>query len=94
MLGHHSDYIQNILAHDTDAPFWSAADHSHRVADITVPVSLVGGWYDMFLPGQLRDFRTLQDTGRTVRVTIGPWPHTALEIGGLMAREAVDFGMA
>ncbi|GGZ95738.1 X-Pro dipeptidyl-peptidase [Streptomyces bluensis] len=94
-LGYRYEYIQNILAHPTDDPFWSAGDHRHRVADITVPASVIGGWYDIFLPGQLRDYRVLQDTGRAtpLRLTVGPWPHTSLEVGGLAAREAVDFGL-
>ncbi|MFK0021170.1 CocE/NonD family hydrolase [Streptomyces sp. NPDC090798] len=95
-LGHRFDYIQDILTHPTDDPFWSAADHRHRVANITAPASVIGGWYDIFLPGQLRDYRVLQDTGRStpLRLTVGPWPHTSLEVGGLSAREAVDFGLA
>ncbi|WP_334495510.1 CocE/NonD family hydrolase [Streptomyces sp. B21-102] len=43
-----SNYIQNILAHDSDAKHWAAADHSHRLADVTVPVSSIAGWYDIF----------------------------------------------
>ncbi|MFF3332952.1 CocE/NonD family hydrolase [Streptomyces sp. NPDC002888] len=38
----------------------------------------------------------MQDTGRStpLRLTVGPWPHTSLEVGGLSACEAVDFGLA
>ncbi|MFF3332951.1 hypothetical protein ACFYWX_25920 [Streptomyces sp. NPDC002888] len=43
-LGYRCEYIQDILAHPTDDPFWSAADHHRRVADITVAASLIGGW--------------------------------------------------
>ncbi|MFC9427634.1 CocE/NonD family hydrolase [Streptomyces sp. NPDC056987] len=95
-LGYRFEYLQDILAHPADAPFWSAADHRHRVADISMPASLIGGWYDIFLPGQLRDYRVLQDTGHSgpLRLTVGPWPHTNLEVGGWAAREAVDFGLA
>lgn len=72
VLGEHVDYIQNVLPHDADDPFWAPLDHRERVADITVPASLIGGWYDFFLPGQLRDFRILQDAGRPARITVGP----------------------
>jgi putative CocE/NonD family hydrolase len=93
-IGHRYDYIQNMLAHDTDDAFWASADHHHRVADTHVPASLVGGWYDIFLPGQLRDFRGLQDAGRTARLTVGPWLHTNfIEGSGLATREALDFGL-
>ncbi|MFJ2212900.1 CocE/NonD family hydrolase [Streptomyces sp. NPDC101062] len=97
VLGHHDDYIQNALDHDRDDPFWQAADHADRVPDITVPASLVGGWYDLFLPNQLRDFTTLHKTGRGTRphrLTIGPWTHWTVEMDGVAAREALEWGMA
>ena len=75
-LGHRSDYMQAVLAHDADDPYWRDADHRHRVAEVTVPVSSIGGWYDIFLPGQLRDFKALQQAGRAARLTVGPWTHT------------------
>ncbi|MGP3960765.1 CocE/NonD family hydrolase [Nonomuraea sp. 3N208] len=94
-MGQRSDYIQNILDHDAGMPFWQGLDHRHRVADITVPVSSVGGWYDIFLPGQLRDYRTLQDAGRSpVRLTVGPWAHISMGVGQTAAAEALDFGLA
>jgi hypothetical protein len=34
-IGHHSDYIQDILAHDSGAPRWAGIDHRHRVAGPT-----------------------------------------------------------
>jgi putative CocE/NonD family hydrolase len=94
-IGHRDDYIQNILVHDADAPFWQGLDHRERVAGITVPVSSVGGWYDIFLPGQLRDHRTLQDAGRSpVRLTVGPWAHISMGVGHTYTAEALDFGLA
>lgn len=92
-LGHRSDYIQDILAHDAGDPRWAGIDHRHRVAEVTVPVSSIGGWYDVFLPAQLRDFRTLQAAGRPARLTIGPWTHTEA-FKNLPIREAVEFGLA
>jgi putative CocE/NonD family hydrolase len=94
-MGQRSVYNQNILVHDADDAFWTGLDHRSRVAHTTVPASLVGGWYDVFLPGQLRDYRALQDAGRTARLTVGPWPHADfLAVGGTVSREALEFGMA
>ena len=59
-----------------------------------VPVSSVGGWYDIFLPGQLRDFHALQAAGRPARLTIGPWSHISLSVGASTVREMLDFGLA
>jgi putative CocE/NonD family hydrolase len=89
--GRRSEYIQSILAHDSGDPYWAAADHSGRVSEITIPASLIGGWYDIFLPGQLRDFRAL----RNARLTVGPWTHlSATGVGGTSTREALEFGLA
>jgi hypothetical protein len=62
------------------------------VAKVTVPVSSIGGWYDIFLPGQLRDFTVLQEAGRPARLTVGPWTH--LSMTGTPMREALEFGLA
>jgi hypothetical protein len=91
-IGHHSQYIQHILTHDADDPYWKAIDHRDRVAQVTVPVSSIGGWYDIFLPGQLRDFTVLQEAGRPARLTVGPWTH--LSMTGTPMREALEFGLA
>ena len=90
-LGHRSDYIQAMLTHDNDDAYWAAADHRDRVAAVTVPVSSIGGWYDLFLPGQLRDFRVLQQAGRPARLTIGPWPHSQPTNTAIL--EALEFGL-
>ncbi|NGO43539.1 MULTISPECIES: CocE/NonD family hydrolase [Streptomyces] len=91
-FGERSPYFQDTLTHDATSPRWDGIDHSHRVADVTVPVSSVGGWYDIFLPGQLRDFQVLQEKGRSARLTVGPWTHA--EFTGTPIEEAVNFGLA
>jgi putative CocE/NonD family hydrolase len=91
-IGHSSKYIQDILAYDATHEFWADADHSHRVASVSVPVSSIGGWYDIFLPGQLRDFRALQEAERPARLTVGPWTHAEFTNVGVV--EAVEFGLA
>ncbi|WP_416979702.1 CocE/NonD family hydrolase [Streptomyces sp. T028] len=94
VLGRPSSYFQNVLAHDATSPFWQPVDHRDRVADITVPVSTVGGWYDIFLPGQLRDFQALQKAGRArARLTIGPWSHVSMGAGAVSTAEALDFAL-
>ena len=93
-IGHHSGYIQDILAYDSGAPRWAGIDHRHRVAGVSVPVSSIGGWYDIFLPGQLRDFQILQQTGRPARLTIGPWTHASPGAFRVSLEETLGFGLA
>ncbi|WP_129789030.1 CocE/NonD family hydrolase [Promicromonospora panici] len=90
-LGQRSQYVQDVLVHDAADPYWDRLDHVHRVAGTSVPVSSVAGWYDIFLPGQLRDFKILQDAGRPARLTVGPWTHTEAMAA---IHEALDFGLA
>jgi uncharacterized protein len=90
--GHRVGYIQDILAHDADDPYWAPLDHRAEVAKVTTPVSSVGGWYDIFLPGQLRDFEVLQSLGRPARLTVGPWTHLSLDAAPI--RETITFGLA
>jgi putative CocE/NonD family hydrolase len=60
---------------DPGDEFWARTDHDH--ADLTrmPPVSMVTGWWDLFLPLQLRDFTAIQAAGGTARLIVGPWLH-------------------
>ncbi len=51
------------------------------------PASLVGGWYDLFLPAQVADYEALRRAGRPARLTIGPWTHAS---PGLFAETVRD----
>jgi putative CocE/NonD family hydrolase len=66
------DFIQHAAPGDE---FWAVADHDG--ADLTrlPPVSMVTGWWDLFLPGQLRDYAAIRAAGVAARITVGPWLH-------------------
>jgi uncharacterized protein len=55
--------------------FWATVDHDD--ADLTrlPPVSMVTGWWDLFLPGQMRDYAAIRAAGIPARITVGPWLH-------------------
>ncbi len=89
--GQRIPYVRDILVHDADSPRWAGIDHRDQVAQVTVPVSSIGGWFDIFLPGQLRDFRILREAGRPARLTVGPWTHT--QFTNAAVREALEFGL-
>ena len=93
-IGRRDDYIQDILVHDAASTRWVGIDHTARVRAVQVPVSLVAGWYDIFLPGQLRDFETLQAFGRQARLTVGPWAHASREVFSFGIKETLSFGLA
>ncbi len=72
------DWYRESMAHPRrDDTFWGVRDYTAGVTEVTAPVQLVGGWYDIFLPWMLEDFCALQSAGRNVQLIIGPWTHTA-----------------
>ena len=69
-------FFQDLLRNtEADGPYWQLRDHSHTVASVAVPVSLLGGWYDVFVPWQLCDYDRLRRAGQRPHLTIGPWYH-------------------
>ena len=77
-------FYRDMLTHDqADDPYWTSRDHSRAVAQVAAPVHLIGGWYDYYLRGLLRDYATLKAAGRQPYLTIGPWWHS--HPGELMA---------
>jgi putative CocE/NonD family hydrolase len=74
-----------------DAPYWLDRGHAHRVAEVTAPVLMIGGWYDIFLPWQLVDYATLRAAGRRPRLVVGPWHHGSATLLVNALREAVPF---
>ena len=79
-------------------PWWQPIDYGPAAAGMP-PAVMVGGWYDIFLPWQLRDFMAAQRAGREVRITIGPWMHAALPGMGESMRQSIalfqeQFGLA
>jgi putative CocE/NonD family hydrolase len=51
----------------------------------------VGGWYDIFLPQQLDDYRALVAAGNPPRLVIGPWTHAASKGFAVQARESLEW---
>ncbi|UNO44323.1 CocE/NonD family hydrolase [Streptomyces sp. MST-110588] len=77
-IGRPEPFWRAVTAHaGAGDGFWAPIRHSAAAASLTAPVSMVTGWWDLLLPGQLRDFSALADAGHGPRITIGPWGHDA-----------------
>jgi putative CocE/NonD family hydrolase len=72
-----------------DSPFWDERDFSSSVGDVQAPVQLTGGWYDIFLPWMVEDFRALRATGHQPQLIIGPWTHLSPGLTGVGLREGI-----
>ncbi|MCZ7436755.1 CocE/NonD family hydrolase [Micromonospora sp. WMMC241] len=69
-------WYQDWLAHEKlSDDYWTRQSHTASVPDVTAPVYMATGWYDIFLPWQLRNYAQLAAAGRPPRLTIGPWGH-------------------
>jgi uncharacterized protein len=91
LVGGPVDFYQDWLAHETPGDsWWDPIDFGRRLAGVP-PASLVGGWYDLFLPEQVADFLALRAAGRPVRLTIGPWTHASPGGFGMALRDGLAF---
>jgi putative CocE/NonD family hydrolase len=55
--------------------FWAQADHDSAELSRMPPVSMVTGWWDLFLAGNLADYTALRAAGVPARLVVGPWLH-------------------
>jgi uncharacterized protein len=84
-------FYEDWLAHDRpDDPWWNVVDFSRELSRVP-PVTMLTGWYDMFLTAQLDDFVALRAAGRDARLTVGPWTHTSPAIMRAHLRDALDW---
>ncbi|MBN9320048.1 MAG: hypothetical protein BGN86_02475 [Caulobacterales bacterium 68-7] len=75
--GHDIGFFDAWVAAPRDGAYWRASDGEDRATTAAAPVLLLGGWYDPFLPGMLRDFAALRahTASADSRLVIGPYGH-------------------
>ena len=84
-----SRHFQSCMLHGPDDDYWKPIDFSSRLAEVKAPVYLMGGWYDVFLAWQFKDYLALRAAGKQPYLLIGPWTHTGAIGGGLTVRESL-----
>jgi putative CocE/NonD family hydrolase len=74
LQGGAAPYYLDWLAHPTHDEYWRQFDAD--LDRIDVPAIHVGGWWDIFLPGNVRTYSELARRGRAPqKLVIGPWQH-------------------
>ncbi len=59
---------------------------------VDAPIHLIGGWYDFFLRGMLKDYAALRAAGQTPYLTVGPWRHVSnLFLMPTMLKPGIDW---
>jgi uncharacterized protein len=91
-VGHPVGFYRDWLEHDKPGdPYWASADFRPLLDDIGVPVTLLAGWYDVFLPQMLADYQRLRAGGQQARLTVGGWHHTSPELSRQEFADAFDW---
>lgn len=74
-------YYYDWLQHPTADAYWQQWCIEAQHARVAVPALNVGGWYDIFLGGTIRNYLGMRQHGMTPearqhqRLVIGPWKH-------------------
>ncbi|MEU4540521.1 CocE/NonD family hydrolase [Streptosporangium sp. NPDC023825] len=83
-------FFQDLLTHHAEpAAYWGRRDFSASVGEVEAAVTMVGGWYDVFLPWQVKDYAAMRAAGRRPYLTIGPWYHADVRHGRVANAEAL-----
>lgn len=82
-------FFRDWVEHSDHGDPWWEPMHFAQDVETVPPVTLVAGWQDLFLVGQLADYAALRDADRPVRLIIGDWVHGAPEITVIGVREAL-----
>lgn len=82
-------FFRDWVEHSDEGDPWWEPMHFAQDVDTIPPVTLVAGWQDLFLVGQLTDYAALRDAERPVRLIVGDWVHGAPEITVIGVREAL-----
>jgi putative CocE/NonD family hydrolase len=84
-----SHSFQEQILHGPEDDYWLPVDFSSRLAEVQAPVYLMGGWYDIFLDWQLKDYQALRAAGKQPYLLVGPWTHTSFLGAGIITRESL-----
>jgi putative CocE/NonD family hydrolase len=90
-IGLPAPFYQDWLRHETPGDaWWDPVDFGRRL-DAIPPSTLLGGWYDLFLPAQVADYEALRSAGRDARLTVGPWTHASPRGMGEALRDGLEW---
>ena len=73
-------YWREWLTHETRDEYWESVRHSADYSRFQVPMLHIGGWFDIFAIGTVRNFRGISDSGNPEQhLIMGPWAHTSYD---------------
>ena len=92
VIGERVRFWQDWMQHcSADDPWWAPMSFFGSIRHVRRPISMVAGWYDIFLPHQMHDFIALRKVGCESRITIGPWRHTDEDLNRAGVHDAIEW---
>jgi uncharacterized protein len=90
--GHPVGFYRDWLEHDQPGdPYWTPTDFRPVLPGLGIPVTMIAGWYDPFLPLMLSDYQALRDGGQQVRLRVGAWRHASPVMFRHSLHDALDW---
>ncbi len=96
-------FYADWLAHPFAGEYWMPISPRAGYRQINVPALNIGGWYDIFLNGVIKNYQGMRDQGgteharRNGRLILGPWTHMnwsgsfpEREFGSAASSDAID----
>lgn len=91
-VGRPAGYYRAWLEHDQPGdPFWTPTDFRPILPGLGIPVTMIAGWYDLFLPLMLADYQALRADGQQVRLRVGAWRHASPVMMRHSLHDALDW---
>ncbi|KAF2653992.1 CocE/NonD hydrolase [Lophiostoma macrostomum CBS 122681] len=70
-------WMEHSLSHpDISDDRYESMQHGAAIQRADIPILLVSGWYDLFLTQTMEQYAQLEQRGRNVALTVGPWAHS------------------
>ncbi|MDX2078711.1 MAG: CocE/NonD family hydrolase, partial [bacterium] len=76
---------------DPATPVWEEMHQPHILNQMNAPVHLIGGWYDFFLRGTLKDYEQLRILGKNPYLTIGAGNHFSTILSMIELQEGLSW---
>lgn len=96
-------FYADWLAHPSAGEYWTPISPRAGYGQVTVPALNIGGWYDIFTNGIIKNYQGMRDGGgseqarRNGRLILGPWTHMnwsgsfpEREFGPAASSDAID----
>jgi putative CocE/NonD family hydrolase len=91
-IGERHLWLDDILTKpDISDSYYTPMRLERALERTNIPVLIMGGWYDTFIPFTMMQYTRLQERGCNVSLTVGPWTHMKSATASKMHRQGFDF---